>query len=88
MGTRTVGWELSNGILSQHFPNHRPFDCRYCATSTSTTGHFDTLNQPPTVNELENFIKGITADDCLSGMEEELSMIRDDMKITCVPSNA
>eukprot|EP00037_Helgoeca_nana_P020224 m.199847 g.199847 ORF g.199847 m.199847 type:complete len:187 (+) comp25181_c1_seq4:462-1022(+) len=56
---------------------------KYCATSTSTTGRFDTLSQPPTVNELETFIKGITADDCMPGMEEELSGITQDMKLTC-----
>lgn len=34
------------------------------------------------MNELETFIKGITADDCMPGMEEELSGITQDMKLT------
>lgn len=55
---------------------------RYCATSTSTTGHWDTLQQPPTVRQLETFMKGLTADDCLPDMEEELSGIDENMKLT------
>jgi len=60
---------------------------KYCARSTSTTGRFDTLSQPPTVSQLEDFIRGLTADDCMPGMEEELLGVAPTTELTCYGLN-
>jgi len=60
---------------------------KYCASSTSTTGRFDALAQPPTVTQLADFIRGLTADDCLPGMEAELAGVHPLMDVTCYGSD-
>ena len=58
---------------------------KYCALSTNTRGYWGTLPQPPTVAEIETFMKGLTAADCLPGMDDILATaLAPDMELTCV----
>lgn len=61
---------------------------KYCANSTSSRAPFvedaiGTLDDPPTVQDIEDFIKTLTADDCLPGMEDVLAQIGPSMDVTC-----
>eukprot|EP00041_Stephanoeca_diplocostata_P013143 m.227360 g.227360 ORF g.227360 m.227360 type:complete len:766 (+) comp19236_c0_seq1:129-2426(+) len=58
---------------------------KYCANSTSSDPPFTigSAANPPTVREIENLIKSLTADDCLPDMDDAISQIRSDMNVTC-----